>query len=77
MKIKITILAIITAVIIGLFMQQTVQGEVIVHNYAGKKLMLQYWAILIRLVTVLMAMNMVLVNAIATAITGRRYIKDG
>ncbi len=38
MKIKITILAIITAVIIGLFMQQTVQGEVIVHNYAGKKL---------------------------------------
>ena len=38
MKIKITILAIITAVIIGLFMQQTAQGEAIVHNYAGKKL---------------------------------------
>ena len=38
MKIKITILAIIAAAVIGLFMQQTVQGEVIVHNYAGKKL---------------------------------------
>lgn len=38
MKIKITILAIITAATIVLFMQQTVQGEVIVHNYAGKKL---------------------------------------
>ena len=38
MKIKITILAIITTVIIGLFMQQTAQGEAIIHNYAGKKL---------------------------------------
>ena len=38
MKIKITILAIITAAIIVFFMQQTVQGEVIIHNYAGKKL---------------------------------------
>ncbi len=38
MKIKITILAIITAATIVLFMQQTVQGEVIAHNYAGKKL---------------------------------------
>ena len=38
MKIKITILAIITAATIVFFMQQTVQGEAIIHNYAGKKL---------------------------------------
>lgn len=38
MKLKITIFTIITAVTVALFMQQTVQGEVIVHNYAGKKL---------------------------------------
>ena len=38
MKVKIIIVSIITAATIVLFMQQTVQGEVIVHNYAGKKL---------------------------------------
>lgn len=38
MKLKITIFTIITAVTAALFMQQTVRGEAIIHNYAGKKL---------------------------------------
>lgn len=77
MKIRVIILSFFVAIIFGLFIQQSAQGEVVPYNYAGKKLTITFWVILIRPEMVLMGMNMVLMSVIATVITGRKCIKDG
>ena len=38
MKIRVVILSLFVAIIFGLFIQQSAQGEVVPYNYAGKKL---------------------------------------
>ena len=38
MKIRVIILSFFVAIIFGLFIQQSAQGEVVPYNYAGKKL---------------------------------------
>ena len=47
MKIRVIILSFFVAIISGLFIQQSAQGEVVPYNYAGKKLTITLLGVLL------------------------------